>query len=90
MRSLFIISDTFAIAGRGLVVAPAPLISDFPGPKVVEVELRRPDGSTATANLSFEHAFQTPPPREYRWACIFRSLGKGDVPIGTEIWLKES
>ena len=58
MRLLFIVSDFFAITGRGLVVEPAPLIEDFPGPKTIEVELRRPDGSTTSANLSFELVFR--------------------------------
>jgi hypothetical protein len=32
------------------------------------------------------HSFQTPPPKERRWACMFRELSKAEVPLGTELW----
>lgn len=75
------------IAGRGLVVVPGPLVPDFPGPAIRKVELRRPDGSRAVAMLRIDHQFQTPPPKEHRWACLFTELSKQDVPVGTEVWL---
>jgi len=86
-KLLMIVEDTFQITGRGLVVVPGPLTRDFAGPATLHVELRRPDGLLAHAPLLIQHHFQTPPPNEHRWACVFTTLSKQDVPVGTEIWL---
>ena len=86
-KLLVAVEDTFEITGRGLVVVPGPLTQDFAGPAKVQVVLHRPDGSRMSAPLLIQYHFQTPPPKEYRWACIFTTLSKQDVPIGTEIWL---
>ena len=85
-RRLLVVEDMFLIAGRGLVVIPGPLVTEFPGPVVLAVELRRPDGSTRSATMFIEWTFQSPPPPEYRFACVFRDLLATDVPRGTEIW----
>lgn len=87
MHKLFTVLDTFLITGRGLVCVPAPLYEEYSGPRLVEVELRRPGGSVKTAFMTFEHVFQTPPPKEPRWGCVIRFADKQDVPIGTEIWI---
>ena len=84
---LLTIEDTFQISGRGLLVVPGPLVETFPGPARVTAELRKPDGTVAQADLRIEHQFQTPPPDERRYACIFQELEKSDIPIGTEVWL---
>jgi len=81
------VEDTFDITGRGLVVVPGPLAKDFAGPAKVQARLYRPDGSWLAAPLLIQHHFQTPPPKEHRWACVFTTLSKQDVPTGTEIWL---
>jgi hypothetical protein len=86
MRRLLIVEDSFQIQGRGLVVVPGPLMEAFEGPAVVPVELRRPDGTIREAQLSVQHFFATPAPKERRWACVFRDLGRADAPPGTEIW----
>lgn len=86
-RRLITVEDTFRISGRGLLVVPAPLMSELPVEGgVIPVELRKPDGSSAEAALLLTYIFQTPPPKELRWACVLKSLSKEDVPIGTEIW----
>jgi hypothetical protein len=83
------VEDTFMIANRGLIVVPAPAVEAFRGPADVIAELRRPDGLVLTATLTLSHEFLFPPPRVRRWNCMFKALGKADVPIGTEIWCSD-
>lgn len=85
-QKLFTVEDSFLVSGRGLIVVPGPLEAEFPGPAEIPVRLKRPDGSTVFAVLSVQHFFQTPPPKEYRWGCLFKNLPKAEVPIGTEVW----
>jgi hypothetical protein len=88
MSKLFMtVEDTFLISGRGLVVVPGPLTNEYSGTGSVQVELRKPNGTITLANLTVQFFHQTPPPKEYRWGCVFPSLQKDDVPLGTEIWL---
>jgi hypothetical protein len=89
MRRLLTVEDTFMIGGRGLIVVPAPAIEEFRGPGDVPTELRRPDGSVLFATLTLGHQFGSPPPAVRRWSCMFKALGKADVPIGTEVWCAE-
>lgn len=86
-KPFMIVEDTFLITGRGLVVVPGPLIDDYSGPGPVQVELRKPNGTITLTELTVQLFHQTPPPKEYRWGCVFLSLNKEDVPLGTEIWL---
>lgn len=83
------VQDTFLIAGRGLVVIPAPPVDDVRGPGDIQVELLKPDGSRLSATLTLATEFLYPPPAVLRWGCMFKSLSKADVPIGTEIWCNE-
>jgi hypothetical protein len=39
--------------------------------------------------LAGELNFSAPPPKEYRFACILTGMAKADVPIGTEVWIKD-
>lgn len=89
MKHLLTVKDTFLIQGRGLVVVPAPPVELVRGPGDVEVELRLPAGPCRLALLTLLHEFVNPPPSVRRWGCMFRSLDKMDVPIGTEIWCAE-
>ena len=90
LKLLMTVEDSFQIAGRGLVVVPGPLTEEFAGPASLNVDLCRPDGSTVHALLLIQHQFQTPPSPERRWACVFATLSKQDVPVGTEIWVELS
>ena len=82
-----IVADTFEITGRGLVVVPGPLESEYEGPRRFPVRLDLPNGDRLTAELTLEHIRKTPPPTEYRYVCLLRGLAKSDVPVGTEIYL---
>ncbi len=85
MKLILVVADTFQIRGRGLVVVPSPLRGVLRGHGEVEVELRTPVGACRRAVLTVAHEFQTPPPREPGWACIFRELEKAELPVGTEV-----
>jgi hypothetical protein len=90
MRRLLTIEDTFMIEARGLIVVPAPPVQEVRGPGDLDVELHLPGGGRREATLTLLHEFITPVPAIRRWGCMFRSLGKAEVPIGTEIWCAES
>ena len=86
MRRLLTVEDTFAITGRGLMVAPMPALDEVRGPGEVDVELRLPDGTRRAARLSIMAELVTPTPAVRRWACLFKELDKSEVPLGAEIW----
>lgn len=70
-----------------MIVVPGPLESEYEGPRELAVILKRPDGTELDARLVLEHVFQTPPPKEFRYACRLMGIQKSDVPFGTEIWV---
>ena len=86
MKRLLTVEDTFAITGRGLMVAPMPARDEIRGPGDIDVELRLPDGTRRPARLSVLAEFVHPTPSSPRWALMFADLAKSEVPIGTEIW----
>ncbi|HTR54750.1 MAG TPA: hypothetical protein VMJ10_28865 [Kofleriaceae bacterium] len=90
MRLLLVVEDTFAIAGRGVIVAPDAKL-DGSSPRTMSVELRRPDGTTVSAEAVAEIPFVDPPrlPLSIRHMLRFAKLTKQDVPVGTEIWATE-
>ncbi len=88
MRRLLTVEDTFLIESRGLVVVPAPPIDEVRGPGDIQVELK-PDGGKLPAMLTLATEFLYPPPAVLRWGCMFKSLSRADVPVGTEIWCDE-
>ena len=90
MKRLLTVEDTFAISGRGLMIAPMPALHEVRGPGTIEVELRLPDGTRRAARLSVVHEFVLPTPAVRRWACLFEDLGKEDLPLGTEIWCDDA
>jgi hypothetical protein len=83
---LLTVEDVFDIPGRGLIVVPGPLLDSFASPAEIEVLLKRPDGQELEATASITFQFQTPPPKEHRFAVILKGITKSDIPIGTEIW----
>lgn len=78
---LFIVEQTFMITGRGLILTPGL------GERLVEagseIKLIRPDKSILETTIrgigfNFNHDI-----------LIGAEIKKEDVPIGTEVWLKE-
>jgi hypothetical protein len=89
MRLLVIVEDAFAISGRGVVIAPDVDLGDG-SPRQLTVELRRPDGTSCVAEAVAQVPFVDPPRAPVlRHVLRFAALGKSDLPIGTEIWLRE-
>lgn len=86
LRRLLTVEDTFLIKGRGLVVVPAPSVTECKGPGNIEVELRLPDGSIKRATLTLTWEFVSPTPTVQHWGCMFKARDKTEVPIGTEVW----
>jgi hypothetical protein len=84
-RRLFIITDTFTVTGRGLVLVPGLIpIGDERFKAGDPILLRAPDGQetrTSIATLELPH----PNPRN-EVLIMLRDLGKDDVPVGTEVW----
>lgn len=82
------IEDVFDIPSfGGLVVVPGPLKTEWTGPLEMLATLQRPDGTTISATLKMQHVFQTPPPKEDRWACLLHGVEKEAVPLGTKVAL---
>lgn len=85
---LFIVSDTFAIADKGLVLSPGPL----PGAAVAfgdVVELRRADGTVSQARV-VGLASAAPSVVRKGTPMMLAGVGAKDVPPGTEVWTLES
>lgn len=93
MQRLTKIEDIFLVTGRGLIVVPGPLRSEFAGGSSLPVELRRPDGTVLYAQASLQHFFQSPPPPPEiakQWGCVLSGVTKEQVPIGTEVWSRDA
>lgn len=91
MKRLLTIQETFDIKSWGaLVVVPGPLADEYTGAGMLEVQLRKPDGTTSHATLTIQWISQTPPPKERRWGCLFHGLSKSEVPVGTEVWYEDA
>ena len=89
-RLLLVVEETFAIAGRDVIVAPDVKLDDS-SPRAMSVELRRPDGTTVSAEALVEIPFIDPPrlPLTIRHVLRLTNLTKQDIPIGTQIWATE-
>jgi hypothetical protein len=88
-RLLLVVEDTFAISGRGLIVAPRVDLGEGPIQRRLAVELRRPDGTRTRAEALGQLPFLYPH-RVGESEChqlLFQHLGETDVPIGTEVWM---
>lgn len=87
MQPILAVEDVFDIPSwGGLIVVPGPLIADGPARPEGPVALRRPDGSVVPATLRMNEVFQTPAPKERRWACLLKGVDEAEVPIGSEVW----
>ena len=69
--------DSFDIQGRGLIVVPGPLKSEYVGSRQIDVSLEQPNGTLRSAHLTMQ---------QVRWTCILRGVSKADVPPGTKVW----
>ena len=89
MRLLLVVEDAFAIADRGVIVAPDVDLGDG-GSRQIAVELRRPDGTSCVAVALAQVPFVDPPRAHgLRHVLRFATLEKSEIPIGTEIWVDD-
>ena len=85
-RRLFTVEDTFLIEGRGLVVVPGIVPEGDERFRTGDpIRLKRPDGSETPWRIGGIE-FGCPPRRLDEVVILLVGLGKGDVPIGTEVW----
>lgn len=91
-RLLLVVEDTFSITGRGLIVAPGVDLGEGPLQRHLAVELRRPDGTLAHAEVLAQVPFLYPHGlgESHRHQLLFPHLAKTDVPIGTEVWTTDA
>lgn len=88
---LFTVEDAFQITGRGCVLVPGPLAEA--GIQAIRIGdrlcLRKPDGdSFDTVIAGVEMIARRPRPKRITTPILLPSdVTKGDVPIGTEVWL---
>src|SRR5262245_4415703 len=85
-QRLFTVEDTFAVADRGTIVVPGmphELVGRIRAGDTVE--LRRPDGSVAEAQIRGMHLFGRTGDQP---VALLLSVEKDNVPRGTEIWIK--
>ena len=89
-RLLLVVEDTFAISGRGLIIAPDVDLGEG-HQRHLNVELRRPDGTRFHAEALAQVPFVNPPRigDRPRHVLLFTRLTKTDVPIGTELWITD-
>jgi hypothetical protein len=85
---LLTVGQTFLIEGRGVMVLP--LIPEYHGPMSFPVVLRKPGGEEAIAQAQLDIPREHPPPEHFSYACSLSGVGKQDVPIGTEIWIRKA
>jgi hypothetical protein len=84
-RLLFVVEDTFAITGRGLVLVPGILPEGDERFRVGNsILLRKPDGSTVETRIGGLELL-CPNPR-HDVVIMLKDRTKADVPIGTEVW----
>ncbi len=88
VRLLLVVEDSFAIAGRGLVVAPFLLATEAKMGRFA-VELRRPDGSTSRVEAFAQIPRIVPLPKVLRAHLALLGVTKDDVPVGSEVWALE-
>lgn len=88
---LFTVEDAFEITGRGCVLVPGPSAEEGSQPIRIgdRLCLRKPDGhSLDTVIAGVEIIGRRPRPKVVTAPIVLpKDVTKGDVPIGTEVWL---
>jgi hypothetical protein len=85
MRWLFIVSGTFLIRGRGLVLLPGIMSVGQERFHAGEpLLLRRPDGTELLTTIT-SLEIMIPNPR-HEVVVVLKELTRDDVPIGTVVW----
>jgi hypothetical protein len=86
-RRLLTVEDTFLIQERGLVLAPGLVPVGNERFRVGDpILLKRPDGRRFPSRIGALEFIKYASPHPCDVVIMLRDLGKGDVPIGTEVW----
>ena len=84
-RRLFVVQDTLAIQGRGLVLIPGILPEADECFRVGDpILLRKPDGSAITTQIDALELMCSNPHGAV--VVMLKKFDKDDVPVGTEVW----
>src|SRR5438105_385660 len=84
-RRLFVVEDTFAIKGRGLVLIPGILPEGEERFRTGDyIRLRKPDGSSTVTRIGGLELLCPNPRRDV--VIMLKDAATADVPIGTEVW----
>jgi hypothetical protein len=84
-RRLFVVEDTFAIRGRGLVLVPGVLPEGDECFQVGDpILLHKPDGSAIATRIGGLELLCPNPRGDV--LIMLKELAKADVPVGTEVW----
>lgn len=84
MKSNYLITETFQITGRGLVIAIDDII-DLRSGKSIIVKITRPDNSVIEATAHQELMLRNKPAVSEKTAFLLAGLEKSQVPIGSYI-----
>jgi hypothetical protein len=83
----FVVSDTFLIEGRGLILSPFFPVDRYRFDTKERVSIETPDGRLFEADANFEIPFVSPRPKVFQAMCVIRQAQKTDVPVGSKVSL---
>ena len=81
------VTDTFLIEGRGLILSPFFPEPEYRFDRVERVRVETPDGRVFDADADFEIPMVSPAPRVFQIVCLLRHAQKTDVPVGSKVSL---
>lgn len=81
----FVVSDTFEIEGRGLILAPFFPADRYRFDSKERVRVETPEGKVFEADAEFEIPYVSPKPQVFQFVCVLRSAQKADLPVGSSV-----
>ncbi len=81
----FVVSDTFLIEGRELILAPFFPVDRYHFDSKEHVRVETPEGKVFEADADFEIPYVSPKPQVFQLVCLLRSVQKTDVPVGSRV-----
>ena len=81
----FVVSDTFLIEGRGLILAPFFPADRYRFDSKEHIRVETPEGKVFEAEADFEIPFVSPKPQVFQFVCLLRSVQESDLPVGSRV-----
>jgi hypothetical protein len=81
----FLVSDTFLIEGRGLILAPFFPVNKYHFDNKERLRVEAPDGRVFEVDAEFQIPCVSPMPEIFQMVCLLRSVEKSDVPVGSRV-----